>query len=58
MRVKFHIFFISEADRDEMPSSCFSPGLLNPSHGADNLSKIWYAGNIKFHILNAEQIHV
>jgi hypothetical protein len=50
MRVKLHIFFIPEAERDEMPSSCFSPGLLNPSYGADSFNKIWYAGNIKFRI--------
>jgi len=58
MRVKLHIFFISEADRDEKPSSCFSPGLLNPSHGADNFNKIRHAGNIKFHTQNAEQVYV
>jgi hypothetical protein len=56
MRVRLHIFFTSEADRDDMPSSCFSPGLLNPSHGAENFNKIWYDGNIKFHIQNAEQV--
>jgi len=58
MRVKLHIFFISEADRDELPTSCFSPGLLNPSHGADNFNKIRHTGNIKFHTQNAEQINV
>jgi hypothetical protein len=58
MMVKLHIFFNSEAERDEMPASCFSPGLLNPSHGADNFNKIWYAGNIKFHIQNTEQLYV
>jgi hypothetical protein len=58
MTVKLHICFISEADKDEMPSSCFSLGLVNPSHGADNFNKIWYAGNVKFHIQNAEQVYV
>ena len=58
MRVKLHIFLVSVADRDEMPSSCFSPGLLNPSQGADNFNKIRYAGNTKFHLQNEEQVYV